>query len=78
MKYLRFGKVSAFNHPVDNLPISLVELRLGNPFNQSLDNLPRNLYWLTIPCTYSLPTRIQKKGEAEKKKRDSGKREERR
>ena len=35
-----------FNHPINNLPIKLTNLKIGKSFNHPIDNLPPNLVLL--------------------------------
>ncbi len=47
---LFFPLKSDFSQPVDNLPSSLLYLRLGKNFSQPVDNLPPNLLSLELNC----------------------------
>lgn len=46
LEYLQFGV--SFNHPIDNLPLSLITLQMGSSFNQNISNLPSNLKILRL------------------------------
>lgn len=48
IKVIQFTKLSSFNQPIDNLPITLHKLNLGILFRQNLNNLPSTLKSLTL------------------------------
>lgn len=43
----------SFNKPVDNLPITLIEIRFGYKFNQLVDNLPFNLKKISFGFSFN-------------------------
>lgn len=44
-----------FDHPVDNLPENIREIRFGDRFNQLIDNLPGNLKILVLGSYFNQP-----------------------
>ncbi len=55
LTHLVFLENSDFNHPIDNLPLTLEFLELNGYFNYPLNNLPDNLKYLKIGGDFSHP-----------------------
>lgn len=49
------GQYSLFNRPINNLPNSIIDLRLGCFFNQIIKKFPESIKYLKFGCEFNQP-----------------------